>query len=116
MNKIIIALIGLISVGSLCFAADQGAMASKPKVSSAADLKMASGTVDAVNLTDPAKSEIIIKGADNNKLTFLATSAIVTDANAKAITLSQIKTGENIKVKYSIKNGINEASMIALTK
>lgn len=119
MKKLIFlgAIISLVS--SVCFAQQHATpIQTAPKVT--IEAKTLTGKVESVTLADPAKgtnSEIVVVDDNGHKSTFLVKSTTtINDTDWKAITLDKIKKDDLIRVKYTTKEGVNEAVSINLKK
>lgn len=118
MKKIIFAVTALGFFSSLCFAQTQ-AVSTPPvsKVSTqAVETKIFSGKVESVILADAAKgtkSEITVVDETGKKLTFsVKSTAMILDANKNSISLDKIQKDGKIKIKYTTKDGAEEAVSI----
>ncbi len=80
-----------------------------------------SGRVESVSLADPVKgtkSEVVVVDKSGKKISLLVkVTTTIYDAEAKTITLDQIKKDDQVRVKYTItKEGVKEAMIIRLFK
>jgi len=121
MKKILLVVIALMLVSGVCFA--QGATKMKEPVKSVVKGVEAVGEyvgkVVSVTVAEPAKgvTDSTVKVTDEmgNPVSFTVSSAAkITDASLNAITLGQLKEGENVKVKATKKEGKEEATAIAV--
>ena len=119
MKKSIVILTGLFFIPGLCFGAESTAakMSNPPSLIS---LKVVQGTIDAVNLADPAKklpSDISMKADNGTEMKFLVTHPSVMDTNNDRIQLTQLKAGDKAKVQNTTNTqGKNKAQTITLVK
>ena len=122
MKKLLLVVIALMLVSGVCFA--QGTTKMREPVKSVAEgveaVGMFVGKVVSVTVAEPAKgvADSTVKVTDEmgNPISFTVNSAAkITDASLNVITLNQLKTGEQVKVKATkTKEGKEEASAIAV--
>jgi len=75
-------------------------------------LKLVEGTIEAVSAT-----EITVVDKDGKKSSYIIKSTTpVFGAKGSSVMLQDLKAGEAVKVKYEVKNAVNEAISIYLTK
>ena len=113
-------IVSLILTTGLCFGAEQEGTVKMSKPSGAIATQVVQGTIDSINLADPAKklkAEISLKQENGSVVKFLLSEPVVYDGNSMHITLSQLKTGEKAKVQYfTTKEGVREAKSITLVR
>ena len=122
MKKIILVLFAVASVSSLCFAQQASTPASQGVQAPAATQTFNStGKVSSITIGDATKgikSELVIMNDSGKTSSFVVKSGIpVTDKDAKAITLNDIKKDNKVTVEYTIgKKGINRAQSIKVVE
>jgi len=122
MKKIILALFAVAFVSSLCFAQQASVPASQGvQTPAAAQTFNSTGKVSSITIGDATKgikSELVIMDDSGKTASFVVKSGIpVTDKDAKAITLNDIKKDNKVTVEYTIgKKGINRAQSIKVVE
>lgn len=121
MKKLLLALM-ILGLGT-SVAMAQGAAVSKKSATKATaakttEYKYVTGKVDAITLADAAKgtkAEISVTEESGKKVMFsVKSSATVHDAAGAVTTLDKIQKADKVKVKYSSKEGVNEAVTVRL--
>lgn len=120
MKKILLAVFVLTFVSSLCFA-QQPTVSTTKTVPAPVVVKTLTGKVDSVTIGDTTKgtkSELAVVAESGQKLIFVVKSGTpITDKDAKAATLSDIKKDSKVTVEYTTKaSGTNKAQSIKLVK
>jgi len=122
MKKLLLVVIALMLVSGVCFA-ESAAKMREPVKSVAEGVEAVGvfvGKVVSVTVAEPTKgvTDSTVKVTDEmgNPVSFTVSSAAkITDASLNAITLGQLKEGEQVKVKATkTKGGKEEASAIAV--
>lgn len=123
MKKILLALIAVAFAGSLCFAQQAQAPASKSVQAPAVETKTLTGKVDSITIGEApkgakkgVKSELVVMDNNGQKVSFVVKSGTpVTDKDGKTITLNDIKKDNKVTVEYTTKSGgTNKAQSIKL--
>lgn len=118
MRRIMLAVAALGFCGSACFAQTGSAVPLSKVSAQTVETKIYSGKVEAVVLADAAKgtkSEITVVDETGKKLTFsVKSTAAILDAKMNSISLDKIQKDEKVKVKYTTKDGVEEAVSIRL--
>ena len=77
--------------------------------------KSFAGTVESISTADPAKSQLVVVNKAGKKHTFTITSTTkVFDTSGGSTAIGQVKEKSKVRVKYSTKNGVEEALAIHL--
>jgi hypothetical protein len=121
MKKLLLALM-ILGLGTSVAMAQNSAVSKKSATKATAakttEYKYVTGKVDAITLADAAKgtkAEISVTEESGKKVTFMVkTSATVHDAAGVVTTLDKVKKDDKVKVKYSSKEGVNEAVTVKL--
>lgn len=115
MKKILAVMLGLVLATTVSFAAEQNKATKSPASSM---MQTAQGTVESVQLADPAKK---VKGSLGLKLDSgttekfgLSSSVAVYDANHHRAAATELKSGAKVKVQYVIMGGSSEAQIVTL--
>lgn len=99
MKKILIALIALIFVTSVCFAAGGGQAAKSTE-----ELKTFMGKIVSLEYADPTKgidkSNMKVLGPDGNPVSFTVPATVtILDAATRITTLNTFKIGDTVKIE-----------------
>lgn len=105
---------------SFCFAQMSVTPKASPISTTTSEAKTLTGKVESVTIADATKgtkSEITVAEDNGNKISFLVKStATIYDAEGKTISLDKLKKNDSVRVKYTAKEGANEAVSIKLKK
>jgi hypothetical protein len=122
MKRIFALLIAFLAGGTICFAQQAAVTHAQTQAVAvkAVEAKSVVGAVKSVVTGDPAKgtrSEIIVIDEKSVEHTFVIKgTTTVYDVDFKATGVDKIKANEKVKIKYSVKEGVNEATSITVVK
>jgi hypothetical protein len=122
MKRILAFFIAFTVTGAICFA-QQSPVSHKliaPAAVKTVQVKILIGVVKSIVAADPAKGtglEVVVVDEKSAEHVFVikATTTIY-DVDFKASSIDKIKANDKVKVKYSIKEGVNEATSITVVK
>jgi hypothetical protein len=114
MKKIIIIMCALFFISAMAFAEETATK--KPTTPAKIEYKYLTGKIDTVTLENKEqgiKPQLVVVDKNGNKTTFFVTTTTkIFGKDKKALTLDKLIKDENVRVKYIIKEGVNEAVTI----
>ena len=122
MKKTLAFMIAFIVAGTICFAQQAAVAPSKPApvVVKTTLAKNVIGAVKEITAADPAKNTkpgimVTDEKAVDHAFVIIPTTTIY-DADFKATTIDKVKVNDKVKVKFSSKEGVLEATSITVVK
>jgi hypothetical protein len=122
MKRIFAFLIAFLAAGAICFAQQAAVTHTQASAGTvkAVEAKSITSTVKSVAVADPAKGtkpEIVVIDEKSAEHVFVIKgTTMVYDVDFKAAGVDKIKANEKVKIKYSVKEGVNEATSITVVK